>query len=157
MPDYRKTLDRLQALCSKRECCRMDIYRKALKALEGNNESAEAMVASLVEDGFVDDLRYSSAFAREKSRLSGWGAAKISFALGAKGIPKETVRKALEDVDQEEAGKRMRSVLETKSRTLKGDPHVRLKLLRFGLSRGYSYDAVSGVVDEILSDGENRR
>ena len=76
-----QVLARLQRQCSRMEYCSRDIYRKALKALEGDAEAAERIVASLRADRFVDDLRYASAFAREKASLQGWGPVKISFQL----------------------------------------------------------------------------
>lgn len=150
MEEYSKVLDRLQAQCSKREYCSSDIFRKAMKAFDGDREMAGMILQSLQEDKFVDDLRYSSAFAREKSRLTGWGPAKITYTLVGKGIPRSVVVEALGEVDQDEAARRMRSVLETKARTLIGDPQIKFKLLKFGLTRGYEYDQVAPVVDDIL-------
>jgi len=150
MEEFAKVLDRLQAQCVKREYCRSDIFRKALTAFEGDRDSAGRLVESLVADRFVDDSRYAAAFAREKARLSGWGPAKISFALRGKGIDKSIISDALKEIDSEEADRRMVSVLETKYKTLKGDPQEKFKLLRFGLTRGYDYDKIAPVVDEIL-------
>ena len=150
MEEYSKVLNRLQAQCSKREYCSSDVLRKALTAFDGDKEQAAKLLDALVEDRFVDDLRYASAFAREKSRISGWGPAKISYTLVGKGIPKEVVKEALKGIDEEEADKRMMSVLETKYRTLAGDPHEKFKLLKFGLTRGYEYDKLAPAVDEIL-------
>ena len=150
MEEFAKVLDRLQAQCVKREYCRSDIFRKALTAFERDRDSAGRLVESLVTDRFVDDSRYAAAFAREKARLSGWGPAKISFALRGKGIDKSIISDALKEIDSEEADRRMVSVLETKYKTLKGDPQEKFKLLRFGLTRGYDYDKIAPVVDEIL-------
>lgn len=150
MDEYAKVLDRLQAQCVKREYCRSDIFKKALTALEGDRDAAGRLVESLVADRFVDDSRYAAAFAREKARLSGWGPVKISFALAGKGISKAVVAEALKEVDQDEADRRMVSVLETKYRSLKGDPQEKFKLIRFGLTRGYDYEKIAPVVDEIL-------
>ena len=150
MEEYSKVLDRLQAQCSKREYCSSDIFRKAMKAFDGDREMAGKLLQSLQEDKFVDDLRYSSAFAREKSRLTGWGPAKITYTLVGKGIPRSVVVEALGEVDQEEAARRMRSVLETKAKTLIGAPQIKFKLLKFGLTRGYEYDQVAPAVDDIL-------
>ena len=150
MEEFAKVLDRLKAQCVKREYCRSDIFRKALTAFEGDRDSAGRLVESLVTDRFVDDSRYAAAFAREKARLSGWGPAKISFALRGKGIDKSIISDALKEIDSEEADRRMVSVLETKYKTLKGDPQEKFKLLRFGLTRGYDYDKIAPVVDEIL-------
>lgn len=143
-------LDRLQAQCVKREYCRSDIFRKALTAFDGDKDAAERLVESLVEDRFVDDSRYAAAFAREKARLSGWGPVKISFTLTAKGISKAVVSEALKEVDPDEADNRMVSVLEAKYRALKGDPQEKFKLIKFGLTRGYEYEKIAPVVDEIL-------
>lgn len=145
-----KILSRLQAACVRREYCLKDIRAKALKAVEGNGATADELVNSLVEDGFVDDLRYAGAFAREKASISGWGPVKISFALSAKGISREIISKALEETDEEEAAKKMESVIAAKYHTLEGDPQAKLKLLRFALSRGYSYEQVKDVVEKIL-------
>lgn len=145
----KKVLSRLQAQCAKREYCRSDVFAKALKALEGDKDAAGEVVDSLVADKFVDDFRYASAFAREKSSITGWGPVKIRFALGGKGVPKEAVDAALEDVDGQKAGAVMDKALTAKWRTLQGDPQGKLKLLRFALSRGYEYDSVKEAVDRI--------
>ena len=145
-----KLLSSLQALCARKEYCSADIYKKALKGLEGDEEAAAAMVALLVKDQFVDDLRYATAFARDKACLDGWGPVKIAFQLRGKGIDASTVDKALGEVDADKADARMRAVLEAKARTLKGDSELRLKLLKFGLQRGYEYDRLNPAVKALL-------
>ena len=150
MEEYPTVLSRLQALCSRRECCSSDVYGKALAAFDGDAELAGKLLRSLVEDKYVDDLRYAAAFARDKSRLSGWGPAKIAYTLRGKGIDRSTVAEALLQVDPEEADARMRAVLEAKYHTLKGDPHEKFKLLKFGLTRGYEYEKIAPVVDDNL-------
>ena len=145
-----KLLSSLQALCARKEYCSADMYKKALKGLEGDEEAAAAMVALLVKDKFVDDLRYASAFARDKACLDGWGPVKIAFQLKGNGIDGATVAGALASVDPDKADARMRAVLEAKARTLKGDPEFRLKLLKFGLQRGYEYDRLNPAVRDII-------
>ena len=142
-------LNRLQAQCARREYCRADVRQKALKALEGDVAGAETVVASLVADQFVDDLRYASAFAREKASLTGWGPVKISYALSAKGIDRDTIRQALEEIDGATADRKMETVLRAKWKTLAEDPEGKLKLLKFGLGRGYEYNALQDLVKRI--------
>ena len=147
---YNKVLARLQALCSRQECCSSDIYRKALKAFEGNEEMASRLLESLKNDRFVDDLRYASAYAREKSSLSGWGRVKIAYMLSGKGIARDTVNKALDDIDSGAAGSRLESLLAAKYRTISEDPQCRLKLLSYALGRGYGYDEVKDAVERLM-------
>ena len=142
----KKVLERLESQCSKRECCKLDVRMKALKALDDDSAAAGEIVESLVRDKFVDNLRYASAFAREKSSLAGWGPVKIRFALRAKGIEESDIAAALEDVDSDKAGERLRRLLEQKAKSLQGDPQIRLKLIKFALSRGYEYKDIEGLV-----------
>lgn len=145
-----KVLDRMRNLCSRREYCRSDIMNKALKALDGDRSVAEKVVEVLVDEKYIDEQRYASAFARDKSSLSGWGDAKIRYMLSAKGIPRDLVDLALEEIDGPKARTRLEKLMENKFRTLKEDPQCRLKMLRFGLGRGYAYDEVSSVIEMLI-------
>ena len=146
-----KCLARLQRLCSKAEYCSADIFRKALKDLEGDAAAASAVLASLVEDRYVDDARYASAFAREKASLQGWGPIKIRFQLRGKGISVDHISAALAEVEPEKAADKLERLLTSKAKTLAGDPQFRLKLLKFGLSRGYDYEVVEKAVSKIIA------
>ena len=149
---YTKCLQRLQRLCSRAEYCAADMRRKALKELEGDAEAADSIVASLQADGYVDDARYASAFAREKSSLQGWGAVKIRFQLRAKGISEEAVSAGLAEVEPEKAEAKLDRLLAAKAHTLEGNPQFRLKLLKFALSRGYQYEEVEASLERLKNN-----
>lgn len=124
--------------------------KKVMTALDGDVAKAEEVVAKLVEERYVDDLRYATAFARDKASIAGWGEAKIRYLLSSKGIDRELIAQALEEVDDKRAETRLEKLMENKVRSLKDDPQRRLKLLRFGLGRGYSYDQVTEMIDKML-------
>ena len=145
-----KVTDRLRGLCSRREYCVEDIRQKALKALDGDAALAEEVVETLVKEKYVDDLRYASAFARDKASIQGWGEVKIRYMLSAKKISRDVIDQALSEIDAERASSKLQKLLETKYKSLKEDPQCRLKLLRFALGRGYSYDEVSKAVDRLM-------
>lgn len=150
MKDPLKVADRMRALCSRREYCRKDILKKVMTALDGDAAKAEEVVGKLVEERYVDDRRYAAAFARDKASIAGWGAAKIRYMLAAKGVDREIIASALEEVDVSRADARLEKLMENKARSLKDDPQRRIKLLRFGVGRGYGYEEVSSVIDRIL-------
>lgn len=152
--DSNKVLERLQDICVKRECCSQDIRKKALAALEGDSAAADAILASLVADRFVDDARYAAAFAREKSSLTGWGPAKIRYSLIMKGISKPDIAAALEEIDPEAASSKLEKVVRAKWKVLQGDPYAKFKLIKYALSRGYEYDAVSRVVEDVIRESD---
>lgn len=148
--DPLKVADRMRALCSRREYCRKDILKKVMTALDGDADKAEEVVGKLVEERYVDDRRYAAAFARDKASIAGWGAAKIRYMLAAKGVDREIIASALEEVDVSRADARLEKLMENKARSLKDDPQRRMKLLRFGVGRGYGYEEVSSMIDRIL-------
>ena len=149
--DYmEKVLDRMRNLCSRREYCRADIMKKVISALDGDREKAEKVMEILVAERYIDEFRYASAFARDKSSISGWGETKIRYMLSSKGVPREVIDKALEEIDGSKAMTRLEKLMENKYRSLKEDPQCRLKMLRFGLGRGYGYDEVSEVLEFLM-------
>ena len=150
MKDPLKVADRMRALCSRREYCRKDVLKKVMTALDGDAAKAEEVVGKLVEERYVDDRRYAAAFARDKASIAGWGAAKIRYMLAAKGVDREIIASALEEVDVSRADARLEKLMENKARSLKDDPQRRMKLLRFGVGRGYGYEEVSSMIDRIL-------
>ena len=148
--EEKQVLERLQRQCARMEYCTSDLYRKALKAVEGDAGAAERIVASLVKDRFADDRRYAAAFAREKSALQGWGAVKIRFQLRGKGVSDEIISEALQEIDPEKAASKLDNLAADRYRLLRDDPQCRLKLLKALLSRGYGYDEVEAAVKRVM-------
>ena len=172
---YELVLDRMRRLCSRREYCASDIRQKVLRLLQSGNvsisaetdadEFAESVISSLVSDSYLSDLRYSIAFARDKSSLSGWGTTKIRYALAAKGIDSETISSALAEIDADKASDRLAKLLAVKYKSLVSSAgrssfpalddasaayQLRQKLVRFALGRGYSYDDISSAIDALM-------
>ena len=106
------------------------------------------------DDRFIDDSRYAEAFVREKLRLSGWGEYKIRTALQRKGVSKERIDAALSQADRPAMGERLAQQLERKARTVKyASPYeLKTKLIRYGLSLGYDYEAVMDAASAMVRE-----
>lgn len=154
--DPASVTDRLRVLCSRREYCSSDILSKAKRALDGDQAKAEQVLATLIKEKYIDDLRYSASYVRDKSSISGWGSSKIRYMLSVKGISREIIDNALLEVDDGKAGERFEKLIRNKHRSLKDDPQCRLKLLRFAVGRGYLYEDAKLVIDCILQENSER-
>ncbi len=90
-------------------------------------------------------------FVREKLHLSGWGVYKIRTALHRKEIARELIDEALEGLDRDRMGDRLREQLQRKLRTTKAKNgyELRNKLFRYGLSLGYEFEQVREAIDHI--------
>lgn len=141
---------RLTRLCSMREYCKKDIAAK-IERMKGEDAiDTQAIISQLCKDKYIDENRYAAAFARDKSALHGWGEVKIRIALARKGLDRDAIAYGLEQIDGEKAQARMESVLSAKLRTIKGEEQqVLAKLLRYGTSRGYSYNQIKAFYDNV--------
>ncbi len=125
------------------------MYEKAMKRLADSDAALKA-VEELVRDGFISEARYAGAFSRDKAFITGWGPVKIRFALAAKGIPREIIDSTLGELDRSRTDEKLLKSLTARYRLLSGDPTVKIKLLKFALSRGYDYAAAEQAVKKIL-------
>lgn len=141
-----RLLARLMRACSAREYCTEDIRRKILAA--DPQADADRILGILVSEGYVDDARYACAFARDRTVLDGWGAAKVRHALSAKKVCPALIDTALEQVDGDALRTRLDSVVSRKWDELRRKrPQEQrrdslARLLRFCQGRGYSCDEV---------------
>lgn len=138
-----EALASLMRLCARAEKSEGDA-RRLMRGWGLAERDAQQVLDRLLRDRFIDDNRYAEAFVREKLRLSGWGEYKIRTALQRKGVRKETIDAALSQADRSGMGERLTQQLCRKARTVKYATQYELKtkLIRYGLSLGYDYEAV---------------
>lgn len=138
-----EALASLMRLCARAEKSEGDA-RRLMRGWGLAERDAQQVLDRLLSDRFIDDNRYAEAFVREKLRLSGWGEYKIRTALQRKGVRKETIDAALSQADRSGMGERLAQQLCRKARTVKYATQYELKtkLIRYGLSLGYDYEAV---------------
>lgn len=151
-----QALAALMRLCARAEKSSGDALR--LMRTWGVEEVArEGVLKQLLDRRFIDDERYAGAFVREKTRLSGWGAYKIRTALQRKGIAREVIEAALAEVDPAQTAERLFAQLQRKARTTKyTTPYdLKTKLIRYGLSLGYGYEAVVEAATDIVKDADD--
>ena len=150
--DITSVTDKLRNLCSRREYCSSDIRRKALTALDNDIDSAGKVMDLLIKDKYVDDYRYSCAYARDKASIAGWGPSKIRYMLSSKGVDRDVIDRAMLEIDESKADQRLDRLVRSRYASLRNDPQVRVKLLRYVVGRGYSYDEASSVINELMKE-----
>lgn len=149
--DTKKALDRAQWLCSQSEKSIFDIHKKLLQW--GVDESeGKKIIGALLEEGFIDERRYATSFAREKARFNKWGPKKIELALRAKRIAEEHIAIALAESAEHSNDEMLRELLTSKAKTIKAKDSydLKTKLIRFGMSRGFEYGRVLSMAEKIV-------
>ena len=144
----------LAQLCARSEHCQHELTEKMRRW--GMSDEAQARVmARLVGERYVDDERYARAFVRDKIRYNKWGRRKVEQGLWAKHIDDDIRERVLGEIGDDEYLSVLRPLLQQKRRSVKADSDYELnqKLVKFALSRGFTYDiirqCISGDIDDV--------
>lgn len=139
---------RLSALCAQAEHCQQEMLDK-MRRWGMDEEAQAAVMARLTQERYVDDERYCRAFVADKIRYNKWGRRKVEQALWQKRIDSETVRRILNEIDEREYVSVLRPMLQQKRRTTRAsnDYELRMKLMKWALSRGFGMDIIRQCMD----------
>jgi regulatory protein len=148
---HAEALDKARKLCAAEEKCRYDI-RKKLFDWGVSSGDTEKIINQLVADKFLDEWRFARLFAVGKFHNNKWGKIKISYELLRKNIAKNIIEDALRRIDEEEYAEVLRKELLKKQRSIPTDDNQELKakLHRFASSKGYEYDIIEKVLDDLI-------
>ena len=139
-----EALSKAATYCAKGEHCACDI-REKLRQWGFQGDEAEGIVEKLFEQGFIDETRYAKAYINDKYRFAKWGRIKIEQGLRMKQIPSAIFRPLMDSViDKEEYLQILQELLTQKKKSLKDEDefHLKAKLTRFALQRGFTYEEV---------------
>lgn len=133
-----QALMRLESLCARSEQCSFDIRRK-LSAWNIPSATADNIIKQLIDNRFIDDQRFATAFCKDKVRFSRWGRVKITHALIQKRISKEKIASAIDVIDEQEYTSNLIDLLHSKAKTIENPDSYdgRTKLFRYAASRGF--------------------
>lgn len=136
-------LYKLAAKCSVSEQCLSDIEAK-LSRYDLTEEERTRILRHLVEEKYVDDRRYAEAYVKDKYRFNKWGRIKIAQGLRMKGIDNETIKSAMEAIEEEEYQEILRDLIKAKRRSTRGSSEYEIngKLIRFATGRGFEFAAI---------------
>lgn len=138
-----KALSRMANLCARREYCVHDIETK-LQRYNLDNETIKSIIAKLKKEKYIDELRFTRSFIRDKIQFNKWGKIKIEYALRQKRVPENIVNEAFMDFSDNDLNDCLQELLQAKWKTIKAnsDYEKQTKLIRFGLSRGFDMGVI---------------
>ena len=138
----------LTALCAAGEHCQQEMLDK-MNRWQLPEEKQARVMEYLVKNKYIDEERFTRAFVKDKIRYNKWGRRKIEQALWQKRIPKDIQTKILDETDENEYLNVLRPLLKSKRRSIKAnnDYELNMKLIKFALSRGFTFDLIRQCID----------
>jgi len=144
-------LAKLQRYCAYQERCHQEV-RSKLISIKVYGDDLEEIISELISDNFLNEERFACAFARGRFRMKKWGRNKIKQHLKLKRISSYCLKKAMEEIDEEEYLSTLDDILRKKMEKHDDlNPLVaKDKAIQYAISRGYE---TSIVYDQIRSIG----
>jgi len=138
----------LAQLCARSEHCRHELLEK-MRRWEMTDEARARVIERLVAERYVDDERYARAFVHDKIHYNKWGRRKVEQALWMKRVDDDIRQRVLDEVDDANYISVLRPLLKQKRRSTKAasDYEQNRLLVRFALSRGFTYDIIRQCID----------
>lgn len=114
-------------------------------------DDAEAIIAELIEQNYLNEERFARTFAGGKFRVKNWGKRKIRQHLQQRGITGYNLEQAMREIEPDDYRQTLTELLDKKRRMLKDDNPlvIKQKLARFALGKGYEPDLVWQLVSEL--------
>lgn len=149
----KEVLLKLTALCARGEHCQHDMLEK-MSRWDVDEAIQASVMAYLTDHHYVDDERYTRAYVNDKIKYNHWGRRKVEQGLWQKHIDPSLQQRVLDDIDDSLYVEILRPLLQQKRRTTRADSDYELnqKLMKFALSRGFTYDIIRQCIDTPETD-----
>jgi len=148
-----EALIKIQRYCAYQERSHYDVRQKLFQ-IGTSTADADEIISQLVLDGFLNEQRFANAFAGGKFRLKKWGRIKIVHALEQKGVSRNCIKTALNEIDATEYRQTLVGLLMQKAPQFDEENIYvkRDKLSAYVIQKGYEPELVWDVLKTLFSD-----
>ena len=95
-----QAIQKLKHYCSYQERSHSEVQQK-LWDLGVRKAEHDEIIASLIEDDYLNEERFARQFAGGKFRMKEWGRKKIYYGLKEKGISDYLIKTAMKEINEE--------------------------------------------------------
>jgi regulatory protein len=153
---YKKILTKEQALqklkqyCAYQERCHREVKEK-LYALGVWKRDHDEIIATLIEENYLNEERFAIAYAGGKFRIKGWGRVKIKYELKQKRVSEYCIKKALKQIDESNYIDKLTKLAIEKYQSLKAEQYLirKKKTIDYLVGRGFELDLINFVISEL--------
>ena len=137
-------MNKMRRYCAYRERSHREVRTKLIE-MKVYGMNLEQIMTQLIEEDFLNELRYAKAYVSGKSRMNKWGRQKILKGLKSQSISDYCIKKAFEEIDENDYFEVLNQLLLKKYRQYKDTDAFtkKNKLIKYALNKGYSYDEIS--------------
>jgi regulatory protein len=145
-----QALQKLRHYCGYQERCHSEV-REKLYSLGIRKKDHDEIIATLIEEGYLNEERFAIAYAGGKFRMKQWGRVKIAYALRQKQVSDYSIKKALKQIDEKDYRTALTTLAKEKYESLKDEQWLvrKKKVLDYLMQHGYEADLATQAIDQL--------
>lgn len=146
-----EAINRMERYCAYQERCHKEVHQK-LYEMRMIPDAVDHIINHLLQHNFLNETRFSQAFARGKFRTKMWGRGRIVRELKFRDISRFNIQIALKEIPDSEYYKTFEELAEKRLRQLEFEADLQKKRKKFTdymFYRGWESELVYGKVDDI--------
>ncbi len=149
-------LEKIKLWCAYQERSHYETSIKLKKAGCKDSE-IENIISELISENFLNEERFSKAFAGGKFRIKLWGRVKIKNELIKHRVSAPNIQLALADIDETEYKKTIEKLVLKKLKTFGSQLTASQKasIYRYLISKGFETDLVMEQINRNFSEDES--
>ncbi|MGZ3858544.1 MAG: regulatory protein RecX [Flavisolibacter sp.] len=150
-----QALQKLRQYCAYQERSHYEVQQK-LYELGVRRADHDAILATLIEEDYLNEERFAMQYVGGKFRMKDWGRKKIYYALREKKVSEYSIKKALSQIDEEAYAAVLQELAEKKYESLaKETPLLRKrKTMDYLLQKGYESELVSAALKRLSAGAQ---
>lgn len=147
--DIKVILEKIKNWCAYQERCQQEVRTK-LYDFELKPQEIEEIISVLVSENFINEERFAKIYAGGKFRIKKWGRLKIKSALKQKKLTDYCIKKALNEINDEEYIRTLEKLIKSKSAILKESNKIKrnYKLFQYAATKGFEQDLIMDVLSK---------
>lgn len=136
-----QALQKLKYYCAYQERCHSEVKEK-LYNLGVWKRDHDAIIATLIEENYLNEERFAIAYAGGKWRMKQWGRVKIRYELKQKQVSEYCIKKAMKEISDEEYLKTIQKLAKEKYASLKSEQYLirKKKTIDYLIRKGFERD-----------------
>ena len=144
-----QALQKLKHYCAYQERCHSEVKEK-LYNLGVWKKDHDEIIASLIEENYLNEERFAIAFAGGKFRVKQWGRVKIKYELKQKQVSEYSIKKAMKQIGEEEYLALLHKLTEEKYAALKKEQYLirKKKTMYYLMAKGFEPELVRSVIEK---------
>ena len=147
--DEKLILEKMRSYCMYQERCIQEVKKK-LTRLQVIPKSKSKIINHLIDDDYLNEVRFTKSFIQGKLRIKKWGRIKLNYELKMRGVKKFIIDEEINKISKRDYYDYFNEFSINKIKTLKGSKEQKKRsFINYFTYRGWETNLIYEKLNEI--------